>query len=71
MENNMKSQTEQLERLNTIAYLDIPIEKTSPTYRIFEARKITAQKFKDSGNEVYLEIVEHYNDLIKKYLGIW
>jgi hypothetical protein len=67
----MKSQTEQLERLNTIAYLDIPVEKTSPTYRLFEARKITAQKFKDSGNETYLELLEHYNDLIKKYLGIW
>lgn len=67
----MKSQIEQLERLNTIAYLDIPVDKMSPLYNIFKARKITAQKYKDSGNEAYLELVEYYNDSIKKYLGIW
>lgn len=67
----MKTQIEQLERLYIIAYLDIPVDKTSPIHPLFEARKITAQKYKDSGNEVYLELIEYYNEVIKKYLGIW
>ena len=67
----MKSQIEQLERLNTIAYYDIPVDKMSPLYNIFKARKITAQKYTELGNEEYLSLVEYYNDSIKKYLGIW
>lgn len=63
--------TEQLERILIIANLEIPVTKDSPCYNLFEQRKFMAQQFQEDKYNIYIEYVEHCNELIKKYLGIW
>ena len=59
-------------KMEIAAYADIPVEITSPIYHIFYARKKTCLQFfhGDNNFELYANVFENYNDIIKKFLAI-
>ena len=69
----MESTIKDYQKIIEIAYGEIPIEKNHPTYKMFELRKVAAQRFKEhsgENSEVYLEYIEYYNENIRKYFKI-
>ena len=71
----IQSNYELMNKINIIANSDIPVDKSSPLFKIFNQRKEAAIRYRyyvvdEDSLKLLLELIDYCNDKIKQYLAL-